>query len=45
MRVKDSEELAWRDWANSADYDEVTTEDSHDYWPRVGPRVRSLRRK
>lgn len=34
MRVKDSEELAWRDWANSADYDEVTTEDSHDYWPR-----------
>ena len=32
MRVKDSEELAWRDWANSADYDPVTEEDRHDYW-------------
>ena len=32
MRVKDSEELAWRDWTNSADYDPVTEEDRHDYW-------------
>ncbi|MCG7228650.1 FAD-binding dehydrogenase [Corynebacterium minutissimum] len=32
MRVKDSEELAWRDWANSADYDPVTEENRHDYW-------------
>ncbi|MEM5986778.1 FAD-binding dehydrogenase [Corynebacterium hesseae] len=32
MRVKDSEELAWRDWANSADYDPVTEDDRHDYW-------------
>ena len=32
MRVKDSEELAWRDWANSADYDPVTDNDRHDYW-------------
>ncbi|OFK67757.1 FAD-binding dehydrogenase [Corynebacterium sp. HMSC076G08] len=32
MRVKDSEDLAWRDWANSADYDPVTEADRHDYW-------------
>ena len=32
MRVKDSEELAWRDWANSADYDPVTENDRHDFW-------------
>ena len=32
MRVKDSEELAWRDWANSADYDPVTEDDRHDFW-------------
>ncbi|APT93490.1 FAD-binding dehydrogenase [Corynebacterium phocae] len=30
MRVKDSEELAWRDWENSADFDDA----EHDYWPR-----------
>ncbi|MDO5032650.1 FAD-binding dehydrogenase [Corynebacterium sp.] len=34
MRVKDSEELAWRDWANSADYDDPTDPSSHDYWPQ-----------
>ncbi|WP_259342703.1 FAD-binding dehydrogenase [Corynebacterium falsenii] len=30
MGVEDSEELAWRDWKNSADYDDAP----HDYWPR-----------
>lgn len=30
MGVKDSEELAWRDWENSADYDDA----DNDYWPR-----------
>nr|WP_235700626.1 FAD-dependent oxidoreductase [Corynebacterium auriscanis] len=30
MGVKDSEELAWRDWENSADYDNA----DNDYWPR-----------
>ena len=30
MGIKDSEELAWRDWQNSADYDDG----DHDYWPR-----------
>lgn len=30
MRVKDSEELALRDWMNSADYDDAP----HDHWPR-----------
>ena len=28
--MKDSEELAWRDWENSADYDD----EENDYWPR-----------
>ena len=31
MRVHDSEELAWRDWQNSADYDDA----EHDTWPRA----------
>lgn len=30
MGVKDSEELAWRDWENSAQYDDS----NNDYWPR-----------
>ncbi|KAB1553493.1 FAD-binding dehydrogenase [Corynebacterium sp. 319] len=30
MGVKDSEELAWRDWQNSAQWDDA----AHDYWPR-----------
>ncbi|WKD57998.1 KsdD-like steroid dehydrogenase [Corynebacterium capitovis DSM 44611] len=30
MQVSDSEELAWRDWENSADYDDS----EHDEWPR-----------
>lgn len=30
MRVNDSEKLAWRDWANSADYDDAP----HDHYPR-----------
>lgn len=30
MGVKDSEELAWRDWENSAQYDDA----ENDYWPR-----------
>ncbi|WP_288831894.1 FAD-binding dehydrogenase [uncultured Corynebacterium sp.] len=30
MRVKDTEELAWMDWENSADYDDA----EHDEWPR-----------
>ncbi len=30
MGIKDSEELAWRDWQNSAQYDDGP----HDYWPR-----------
>ncbi|WP_342319338.1 FAD-binding dehydrogenase [Corynebacterium mayonis] len=30
MKVKDSEELAWVDWLNSADYDD----EEHDNWPR-----------
>lgn len=30
MGVKDSEELAWRDWENSADYDQG----DNDKWPR-----------
>lgn len=30
MGVKDSEELAWRDWQNSAQWDET----DNDYWPR-----------
>ncbi|WP_281381147.1 FAD-binding dehydrogenase [Corynebacterium anserum] len=30
MGVKDSEELAWRDWQNSAQYDDA----DNDYWPR-----------
>ena len=30
LRVKDSEELALRDWMNSADYDNAP----HDHWPR-----------
>lgn len=30
MGVKDSEELAWRDWQNSADYDDT----DNDTWPR-----------
>lgn len=30
MRVHDSEELAWRDWENSAQYDNAP----HDHWPR-----------
>lgn len=30
MRVKDSEELAWMDWENSADYDDA----EYDEWPR-----------
>ena len=33
MRVHDSHELAWRDWQNSAQYDDEA-EDGHDYWPR-----------
>ncbi|WP_293771455.1 FAD-binding dehydrogenase [uncultured Corynebacterium sp.] len=35
MRVRDSEDLAWRDWENSADYDPVTDDDAHDRWPRA----------
>ncbi|MCQ9336125.1 FAD-dependent oxidoreductase [Corynebacterium phoceense] len=31
MRVRDSEELPWRDWQNSADYDDA----EHDTWPRA----------
>ncbi|WP_035010527.1 FAD-binding dehydrogenase [Corynebacterium jeikeium] len=30
MGVKDSEELAWRDWENSAQFDDS----QNDYWPR-----------
>jgi len=30
MGVRDSEELAWRDWENSAQYDDS----NNDYWPR-----------
>lgn len=30
MGVKDSEELAWRDWENSAQFDDT----QNDYWPR-----------
>lgn len=30
MGVKDSEELAWRDWENTAQYDDA----ENDYWPR-----------
>lgn len=30
MGVKDSESLAWRDWQNSAQYDDA----DNDYWPR-----------
>ncbi|WP_392452733.1 FAD-binding dehydrogenase [Corynebacterium dentalis] len=30
MGVKDSEELAWRDWENSAQFDDA----ENDYWPR-----------
>lgn len=30
MGVKDTEELAWRDWANSADYDDA----DNDNWPK-----------
>ena len=30
MGVKDSEELAWRDWSNSAQWDDA----DHDHWPR-----------
>ncbi|MEX3504656.1 FAD-binding dehydrogenase [Corynebacterium sp. LK2510] len=30
MRVTDTEELAWADWENSADYDDA----EHDEWPR-----------
>ena len=30
MQVSDSEELAWRDWENSADYDDA----DYDHWPR-----------
>ncbi|WJY67670.1 FAD-binding dehydrogenase [Corynebacterium auris] len=30
MRVKDTEELAWMDWENSADYDDA----EYDTWPR-----------
>ena len=30
MGVKDSEELAWRDWENSAQFDDT----DNDYWPR-----------
>ena len=30
MGIKDSEELAWRDWENSADYDDT----DNDTWPR-----------
>lgn len=30
MQVSDSEELAWRDWENSADYDDA----EYDHWPR-----------
>ena len=30
MRVEDTEELAWLDWENSADYDDA----DHDEWPR-----------
>lgn len=33
MRVHDSHELAWRDWQNSAQYDDEA-EDGRDYWPR-----------
>lgn len=31
MRVSDSYELAWRDWENSADYDDAP----HDRWPKA----------
>lgn len=30
MGITDSEDIAWRDWENSADYDDSP----HDYWPR-----------
>ncbi|MGV0869583.1 FAD-binding dehydrogenase [Corynebacterium kalidii] len=30
MGIRDSEELAWRDWRNSADYDDA----DNDHWPR-----------
>lgn len=30
MGITDSEELAWRDWENSADYDDA----DNDHWPR-----------
>ncbi|HIW92149.1 MAG TPA: FAD-binding dehydrogenase [Candidatus Corynebacterium avicola] len=32
MGVKDSEELAWRDWSNSAQYED-TEPGGNDYWP------------
>lgn len=32
MGVKDSEELAWRDWSNSAQFED-TTPGGNDYWP------------
>lgn len=31
MGITDSEELAWRDWQNSAQYDDT----DNDYWPRL----------